>query len=63
VRPYLTLTSADAAERIGTNEPHIRRMAREGLIPHYKIGGRYRFDPAELDAWLEAAHVTPTVAR
>lgn len=26
--------------------------ARNGLIPHYRIGDQIRFDPAELDRWI-----------
>jgi excisionase family DNA binding protein len=61
VRP--SLNARAVAERCGTNEPHIRRLAREGHIPHFRIGRKYRFDPDELDAWLAAVHVEPVVSR
>lgn len=54
-----TLTTADAAERCGTTAEHIRKLARERRIPHYRIGGLVKFDPNELDAWLEAGRVSP----
>ena len=53
-----SLTTADAAQRIGTNDQHVRKLCREDRIPHYRVGGLYRFDPDELDAWLAASHVT-----
>jgi excisionase family DNA binding protein len=28
------------------------RMAVAGKVPGYKIGGRWRFDPDEIDAWM-----------
>ena len=53
-----SLNAAGAAERCGTTEQHIRKLAREHRIPHYRVGALYRFDPDELDAWLAASHVT-----
>lgn len=55
-----TLTTADVAPMCGTTVPHIRKLARQELIPHYRIGGILKFDPDEIEAWLEARHVVPT---
>ena len=52
-----SLSSAEAAKRIGTTDQHLRKLARERRIPHYRVGVLYRFDPDELDAWLDASHV------
>lgn len=30
----------------------IRRFARQGTIPAYRVGQRIRFDVAEVEAWL-----------
>jgi len=45
------------AERLGVNERHIRRLVAERRIPFLKWGHLLRFDPDEIDAWLEAARV------
>lgn len=49
------------AERLGVNERHIRRLVHERRIPFVKWGHLLRFDPDEIDAWLDAARV-PTEA-
>jgi excisionase family DNA binding protein len=57
-----TLNVADVAARLGTNEQHIRKLARERRIPHYRIGALYKFDPDEIDAWLTTVHVDAAAA-
>lgn len=42
------------AVRLGTSERHIRRLVSERRIPYVKVGGRIRFDPDEIDKWLDA---------
>lgn len=43
------------AERLGVNHRHIRRLVAERRIPYLKWGHLLRFDPREIDAWLEDA--------
>jgi len=43
--------------RLGVNERHVRRLVAERRIPFLKWGHLLRFDPDEIDAWLEAARV------
>ncbi|QGG97177.1 helix-turn-helix domain-containing protein [Actinomarinicola tropica] len=43
------------AERLGVNERHIRRLVAERRIPFLKWGHLLRFDPDEIDRWLESA--------
>ena len=43
------------AERLGVNQRHVRRLVAERRIPFLKWGHLLRFDPAELDAWLDRA--------
>lgn len=50
------------AERLGVNHRHIRRLVFERMIPFIKWGHLLRFDPDEIDAWLEGARV-PTARR
>lgn len=51
------LTTYKAAELCGTTDEHIRKLARERRIPHYRVGSLYRFDVDELTAWLRGVHV------
>jgi excisionase family DNA binding protein len=59
-----TRTSADrlplmdlpaVAERLGVNQRHIRRLVAERRIPYLKWGHLLRFDPAEIEVWLDNA--------
>ncbi len=43
------------AERLGVNERHVRRLVAERRIPFLKWGHLLRFDPDEIDRWLESA--------
>jgi excisionase family DNA binding protein len=43
------------AERLGVTERHVRRLVDEDRIPYLKWGRLLRFDPAEIDAWLDRA--------
>ena len=47
------------AERLGVNHRHIRRLVAERRIPFLKWGHLLRFDPAEIDAWLDGARRPP----
>ena len=42
------------AERLGTTERHIRELVYRRAVPFVKVGRLVRFDPAELDAWIDA---------
>jgi excisionase family DNA binding protein len=41
------------AKYISSSVRHVRRMVAERTIPHYKVGHFVRFDPDEIDQWLE----------
>lgn len=41
------------AERLGVNERHIRRLVAERRIPFIKWGHLLRFDPVDIDRWLD----------
>lgn len=43
------------AHRLGVEVRHIRRLVNERRIPFIKWGHLLRFDPAEIEAWLDAA--------
>lgn len=39
--------------RLGEPEWRIYEMCRKGLLPHVKLGRRYKFDPDKLEQWIE----------
>jgi excisionase family DNA binding protein len=51
--PLLDLPTV--AERLGVNQRHVRRLVAERRIPFIKWGHLLRFDPVELEAWLDRA--------
>ena len=52
-RPLMDL--AAVARRLGVNQRHIRRLVAERRIPFLKWGHLLRFDPVEIEAWLDRA--------
>ncbi len=48
------------AERLGVNQRHIRRLVAERRIPYLKWGHLLRFDPAEIETWLDGTRWPPT---
>lgn len=49
------------ASRLGVETRHVRRLVSERRIPFIKWGRLLRFDPAEVEAWLDDAR-RPTAA-
>jgi excisionase family DNA binding protein len=45
----------EVAARLGVNERFVRRLVFERRIPYLKVGRLLRFEPSELDAWLDEA--------
>ncbi len=43
------------AKRLGVTVRHIRRLVAEERIPFIKWGHLLRFDPAEIEAWIDNA--------
>jgi len=43
------------AEWLGVNHRHVRRLVAERRIPFLKWGHLLRFDPDEIEAWLDQA--------
>ncbi len=52
-RPLLDLPGV--AARLNVNQRHVRRLVAERRIPYLKWGHLLRFDPAEIEAWLDRA--------
>lgn len=46
------------AERLGVNHRHVRRLVAERRIPYIQWRHLLRFDPAEIDAWLDQSRVS-----
>ena len=47
-------TVHELAEFLGLRPKTVYTWVEQGYVPHYKIGGRVRFDPAEIKRWLRA---------
>jgi excisionase family DNA binding protein len=43
------------AERLGVTERHVRRLIAGRRIPFIKWGHLIRFDPEEVDRWIDEA--------
>lgn len=52
-RPLVPIDAV--AKRLGVTVRHVRRLVDERRIPYIKWGKLLRFDPAEIDAWLDRA--------
>jgi excisionase family DNA binding protein len=50
-QPLLDINSV--ATQLGTSVRHIRRLVAEKRIPYLKVGHLVRFDPTELEVWLQ----------
>jgi len=60
VRPAL-MNIDQVAERLGVSVRHMRRLVAERRIPFVKWGHLLRFDPDEVDRWIEECAVPPTL--
>lgn len=50
-RPLLNIEQV--AARLGTSVRHVRRLVHERKIPYVKVGRLLRFDPDEIERWLD----------
>ncbi len=48
------LTAAEVAVLLACSYAHVCKMAKQGRIPSYRIGGMVRFDPVALSSWLQS---------
>ncbi len=46
---------ASVAQRLGVTVRHVRRLVAERRIPFVKWSHLLRFDPEEIEAWLDSA--------
>lgn len=47
------MTIPEVAEYLKLTEKTAYRLAAEGKIPGFKIGGSWRFRKADIDEWIE----------
>jgi excisionase family DNA binding protein len=47
------------AEVLGVSVRHVRRLVAERRIPYVKWGRYLRFDPVQLETWIDDARVAP----
>jgi excisionase family DNA binding protein len=45
----------EAARFLKIHPVTVKRLARQGALPAFRIGNRWRFRPSELDAWARSA--------
>ena len=50
------------AARLGVQVRHVRRLIHERRIPYVKWGHLVRFDPHDIDAWIEQSRIAPSEA-
>jgi excisionase family DNA binding protein len=53
------LTPIEAGEYLNLSVRTIHRLAKNGLIPAFKVGRRWRFKKGALDKWLLCGKTTP----
>jgi excisionase family DNA binding protein len=46
------------AQRLGITVRHVRRLVAEKRVPYYKVGRLVRFDPTEINLWLQTRRVS-----
>ena len=47
------------AARLGVKVRHVRRLVADRRIPFVKWGHLLRFDPAEIEAWIDGSRRPP----
>jgi len=50
----------DAAARLGVSVRFVRRLVAERRIPYVEVGKFVRFDPSELEVWIDECRVNPS---
>lgn len=50
-RPSI-MTVSELAKYLRLHEQTVYKMAKEGRLPAYKVGNRWRFEKSTIDIWL-----------
>lgn len=53
------IDAKEAAPLLDMDKEVLYRKAKAGLVPHFRILGHVKFDPAVLAEWLEGREVRP----
>ena len=59
----LWLLTRDVADRLQMDPITVRKMARRRKLPYYRLGGRYRFRLAEVEAALALNSHVPALTQ
>jgi excisionase family DNA binding protein len=51
------------ARRLSASEEFVRREIRAGRLPAVRLGARWRVDPLDLEAYIDARRVAARAAR
>ena len=51
--PDLLWNENDLAAAIGISVKRVQQLAREGLLPAFKLGRNWRFDPDAIRNWIK----------
>lgn len=57
------MTLPEVAQYLRLSEKTAYRLAADGTLPGFKIGGSWRFRKADIDAWIEARKEEPRTRR
>lgn len=55
------LSAQEASELLGIHPVTLLRWAREGRIPHRRLGRKVTFRASELDSWYRTQYTCPAV--
>jgi excisionase family DNA binding protein len=47
----VVLTAEEIAKYLRVHPYTVKRLAREGKLPGFKVGGQWRFDSQEIEKW------------
>ncbi len=54
---------AELARWLATSQRHVRRLVEEQRVPYLKIGHYVRFDPDDIEGWLEQQRVSIVIEK
>lgn len=46
------LSVEEVATRFGVNPTTVYRLVQKGVLPAFKLGGQWRFNPEMLESWV-----------
>jgi excisionase family DNA binding protein len=56
--PEKWVTLEDIAEHLSVSTDTVRAWIKNGKLPYYRAGKRYKFKISEVDAWLRDGKIT-----